>query len=149
MRRGRFVPLGESRLLHGPHSSCFFLVRIQLASAVSRRSHICAIAIQTASSELVISKTHMRLGKSRDLDGFMDGRQYVLPPCRIEMQPQSDLHDGQQGALAQATDCRATAFSAGGTQSTGTRDRASRVNAVPCGPGVSLVRFTPITSTLG
>jgi len=38
---------------------------------------------------------------------------------------------------------------AGGTQSTGTRDRASRVKAVPCGPGVSLDRFTPITSMLG
>ena len=30
----------------------------------------------------------------------------------------------------------------GGTHKTGTRERANRANAVPCGPGVSLARLT-------
>ena len=37
----------------------------------------------------------------------------------------------------------------GGTHKTGTRERANRANAVPCGPGVSLARLTPATSMLG
>ena len=37
----------------------------------------------------------------------------------------------------------------GGTHNTGTRERASREKAVPCGPGVSLARFTPATRMLG
>jgi hypothetical protein len=58
--------------------------------------------------------------------------------------------DDQWGTPVKASDSRATDTTAdGGTQSTGTRDRASSVNAVPCGPAVSLARFTPITSTLG
>jgi hypothetical protein len=42
-----------------------------------------------------------------------------------------------------------SATGSSGTQSTGTRDRVSSANAVPCGPGVPLNRFTPTTRMLG
>src|ERR1035441_545244 len=40
-------------------------------------------------------------------------------------------------------------YYSGGTQRTGTRERASRAKAVPCGPGVPLVRLTPATRMHG
>jgi hypothetical protein len=58
--------------------------------------------------------------------------------------PIAQLATGTLASISVATD-----VASGGTQSTGTRDRTSSVNAVPCGPGVSLALFTPTTSTLG
>ncbi len=52
-----------------------------------------------------------------------------------------------QGAYMPCS-ARATGIS-GGTHKTGTRDRASKAKAVPWGPGVSLARLTPATSTQG
>ena len=37
----------------------------------------------------------------------------------------------------------------GGTQRTGTREADNNANAVPCGPGVPLARFTPATRMQG
>jgi len=75
-------------------------------------------------------------------------KQSSFPACRLTPDRLMFMPQGTD-TWAQLSDSCPAGATCGGTQSTGTRDRARIVNAVPCGPPVSLVRLTPITSTLG